>query len=110
MTEPMKPVAPTRCPHCGMCPDEVPCKNHSDALHGFNRDASHSLGRYVCDCEYWEQPENTATQLAERDRAIVLATLATVDSAILASIGSGSNLQAAIKSIDPEQILKEIKL
>lgn len=55
-------------------------------------------------------PVYTATQLAERDRAIVLATLEVVDSAILASIGSGSNLQAAIKSIDPDQILKEMKL
>lgn len=35
--------------------EEVPCKTHSDAPHGFNRNASHSLGRYVCDCEFWEE-------------------------------------------------------
>jgi hypothetical protein len=33
--------------------DELPCKDRSDAPHGFNRDASHALGRYVCDCEVW---------------------------------------------------------
>jgi len=30
-----------------------PCSNHIDAPHGFNRNASHSVGRYVCDCEGW---------------------------------------------------------
>jgi len=34
---------------------EVPCKEHPNAPHGFNRDASHSLGRYVCDCEGWSK-------------------------------------------------------
>jgi hypothetical protein len=33
---------------------EVPCKDHPDAPHGFMRDASHSAGRYVCECEFWE--------------------------------------------------------
>ena len=33
------------------------CKEHPDAPHGFNRNASHSLGRYVCDCEGWEQDD-----------------------------------------------------
>ena len=33
---------------------EVPCKTHPDAPHGFNRNASHAEGRYVCDCEHWE--------------------------------------------------------
>lgn len=33
---------------------EVPCNPHPDAPHGFNRNASHSLGRYVCDCEGWK--------------------------------------------------------
>jgi len=30
------------------------CKDHPDAPHGFMRDASHSAGRYVCECESWE--------------------------------------------------------
>ena len=38
---------------------EVPCKTHPDAPHGFNRNASHSLGRYVCDCEFWEEDDDT---------------------------------------------------
>jgi hypothetical protein len=36
------------------------CNQHPDAPHGFNRNASHNAGRYVCDCEGWEpavQPE-----------------------------------------------------
>lgn len=33
---------------------EVKCKTHPDAPHGFNRNESHSAGRYVCDCEFWE--------------------------------------------------------
>jgi len=34
------------------------CKTHPDAPHGFMRDASHSAGRYVCECESWEPPKN----------------------------------------------------
>ena len=34
---------------------EVSCKTHPDAPHGFNRNASHSMGRYVCNCEFWEE-------------------------------------------------------
>ena len=36
---------------------EVPCTAHPDAPHGFNRNSSHTLGRYVCDCEGWV-PDN----------------------------------------------------
>ena len=37
--------------------DCFPCKTHPNAPHGFNRDVSHCLNRYVCDCENWE-PED----------------------------------------------------
>jgi hypothetical protein len=30
------------------------CNPHPKAPHGFSRNASHSMGRYVCDCECWE--------------------------------------------------------
>jgi hypothetical protein len=33
---------------------DKPCKDHPDAPHGFMLDASHSAGRYVCECESWE--------------------------------------------------------
>jgi len=36
---------------------EVQCKTHPDAPHGFDRHSSLSLGRYVCECEYWEPEE-----------------------------------------------------
>lgn len=32
---------------------EFKCSTHPDAPHGFNRNASHNAGRYVCDCEGW---------------------------------------------------------
>lgn len=32
---------------------DVPCSDHPDAPHGFNRNASHNAGRFVCDCEGW---------------------------------------------------------
>ena len=37
--------------------EEVPCKDHPDAPHGYDRNASHSEDRYVCECENWEPPE-----------------------------------------------------
>jgi len=36
---------------------EVPCKEHPDAPHGFDRNSSHAMDRYVCECECWE-PED----------------------------------------------------
>lgn len=30
------------------------CNPHPEAPHGFNRNASHQAGRYVCDCESWD--------------------------------------------------------
>lgn len=30
------------------------CNPHPKAPHGFNRNASHSAHRYVCECESWE--------------------------------------------------------
>lgn len=33
--------------------DQVPCKLHPDAPHGFDRNLSHTLDRYVCECEHW---------------------------------------------------------
>lgn len=47
--------------------DSPPCKPHPEAPHGYNRDMSHTLGRYVCDCEFWEAPDENDP---ERDRAI----------------------------------------
>jgi hypothetical protein len=37
--------------------EDTPCKDHPDAPHGFDRNASLSEDRYVCECEYWEPPE-----------------------------------------------------
>jgi hypothetical protein len=39
---------------------EVRCKTHPDAPHGFDRNASHSADRYVCECEGWEPVDETA--------------------------------------------------
>ena len=36
----------------------IACSQHPDAPHGFNRNSSHTAGRYVCDCEGW-MPDDT---------------------------------------------------
>jgi hypothetical protein len=36
---------------------EPRCSDHSDAPHGFDRNASHNAGRYVCECEGWSPDE-----------------------------------------------------
>ena len=43
------------------------CKTHPDAPHGFVRGASHSEDRYVCECEFWEEPK-----MNERIRELAL--------------------------------------
>jgi predicted Fe-S protein YdhL (DUF1289 family) len=44
--------------------DETPpCKTHPDAPHGFDRNASHSADRYVCECEGWERLEPIRTRI-----------------------------------------------
>jgi hypothetical protein len=36
--------------------EDAVCKTHPDAPHGFDRNASLSEDRYVCECEGWEPP------------------------------------------------------
>lgn len=36
---------------------DVPCKEDPRAPHGFLRNESHTAGRYVCECEFWNPPE-----------------------------------------------------
>lgn len=38
--------------------EQPQCNPHPKAPHGFNRDASHSADRYVCDCEGWDAWED----------------------------------------------------
>jgi hypothetical protein len=46
---------------------DIPCKEHPDAPHGFMRDASHSAGRYVCECESWEPPKREWVGLTDEE-------------------------------------------
>ena len=39
---------------CKEALDTPECNPHPKAPHGFNRNASHSAGRYVCECEGWQ--------------------------------------------------------
>ena len=39
---------------CKEALDTPECNPHPKAPHGFCRNASHSAGRYVCECEGWE--------------------------------------------------------
>lgn len=36
---------------------DLPCKTDPRAPHGFLRNESHTQGRYVCECEFWNPPE-----------------------------------------------------
>jgi hypothetical protein len=48
--------------------DNTPdCKTHPDAPHGFDRNASHSADRYVCECEGWEPPKREWVGLTKED-------------------------------------------
>jgi hypothetical protein len=48
--------------------DETPpCKTHPDAPHGFDRNASHSADRYVCECEGWEPPKREWVGLTDKE-------------------------------------------
>ena len=42
----------------------IRCNEHPDAPHGFMRDESHSAGRYVCECEFWEPPKEEQKPVA----------------------------------------------
>lgn len=41
----------------GISEEGVACNPHPKAPHGFARNASHSMDRYVCDCEGWDPYE-----------------------------------------------------
>jgi hypothetical protein len=43
------------------------CNPHPDAPHGFLRDASHSAGRYVCECEWWDEKDYELSTLEEAE-------------------------------------------
>ena len=45
--------------------EEVSCKTHPDAPHGFLRNASHNADRYVCECEHWEEHMSTREELVK---------------------------------------------
>jgi hypothetical protein len=49
---------------------EVPCKTDPRAPHGFDRNASHSADRYVCECEGWEPVDNAYTKNDTTDRVL----------------------------------------
>jgi hypothetical protein len=44
-----------------------PCKTDPRAPHGFDRNASHSADRYVCECEGWEPPKREWVGLTKED-------------------------------------------
>jgi hypothetical protein len=46
--------------------DDTKCKDHPDAPHSFDRNASLTENRYVCECEYWEPPVDAVNMSQER--------------------------------------------
>jgi len=48
---------------------ETKCSDHPDAPHGFDRNGSHSVGHYVCECEGWmPEPMTTKDQAIARQQ------------------------------------------
>ena len=43
------------------------CKDHPMAPHGFLRQASHDAGRYVCECEWWDEKGYELATLEEAE-------------------------------------------
>ena len=43
------------------------CKDHPMAPHGFLRQASHDAGRYVCECEWWDEKDYELATLEEAE-------------------------------------------
>lgn len=62
---------------------EVPCKTHPDAPHGFLRNESLTQNRYVCECEYWDwEPEDTLKKAIHDDSGEWKITPAVIDAEV----------------------------
>jgi hypothetical protein len=48
-------------------PMEKECNPHPNAPHGFLRQASHSAGRFVCECEWWDEMDYELATLEEAE-------------------------------------------
>jgi hypothetical protein len=73
---------------CGYVKEQPQCNPHPDAPHGFDRNASHSADRYVCECESWSQPQGepdwyliTQRYTTQYEQAIAAAIEATKEKA-----------------------------
>ena len=46
---------------------ERECNPHPNAPHGFLRQASHAAGRYVCECEWWNEKDYELATLEQAE-------------------------------------------
>ena len=89
----------------------IRCNEHPDAPHGFMRDASHSAGRYVCECEFWEPPKNKPmtrdewTAWLEESWAEAQARASTPEQKPVAHITGFHNGHCVIQPTDPAVVL-----
>jgi hypothetical protein len=67
---------------CKEALEQPVCNPHPKAPHGFNRDASHSANRYVCECEGWQ-----VEQPAQMNKKIMLGAI------ILLKSDNGENVE-----------------
>lgn len=72
---------------------DPPCLEHPDAPHGFNRNASHNEGSYVCECEGWEPPDANIVPLGQK-RHDLQALVDCIKSAVFARTGAISVTEA----------------
>ena len=66
---------PGHCEACGKTlvlaqqAEQKPCSTDPRAPHGFDRTASHTAGRYVCECEHWQAEHFCDTHCTWADHA-----------------------------------------
>jgi hypothetical protein len=83
---------------------EKNCKDHPDAPHGFDRNASHLEDRYVCECENWDpQPEQEPVAWIAKDRSSIEVSIMSLRQAAEMALDALKNSYSFI----PMKIMKQ---
>jgi len=87
------------------------CNPHPDAPHGFDRNASHSANRYVCECEGWE-PEQAEQEPVGYVYMKDFLNVSTKDVAFTKHVEVGTDLYAApvrTKDLTDDEIMDLVR-
>ena len=92
---------------------EKPCSTHPEAPHGFVRNASHSVGHYVCECSGWTPPASLQEEL-RNPQSIEVLTRAAEDGAdridALEAEGAAFAMRKAIEIHKLEEEVESLQL